>query len=152
MIELGQDADYSLLQYRLRLMPKILVIDDDEETRDLVTVCLEMEGHTVFSAKNADEGLAILSSVDPDLLVTDLALPGLDGVALIRHIRSAGSSTPNVPILVLTGFYMDMAYSALTNGADRALAKPTDPDTLIASVKSLLEHSSQGPAKFKSAH
>lgn len=117
---------------------KILVIEDNPVTRDSIAVWLELAGYTVVVADDGREGLVVLSNERPDLVITDVAMPRLNGIEMIRSVRQFFSALSRVPILVLTGDFREFASKAISAGANRALAKPVDPKMLLADVKYLL--------------
>jgi CheY-like chemotaxis protein len=120
-------------------MAKILVIEDDLEARDAATIWLELEGHTVIVANDGREGLAKAFSEIPDLIVTDLVMPRLDGVETIKLIRAIPTLPSTLPIIAMTGFQMPLAEEAVMAGANKIIGKPYDPDILLANIKSLLK-------------
>jgi DNA-binding response OmpR family regulator len=80
----------------------------------------------------------VLSKERPDLVITDIAMPRLNGIEMIKSVRHFLSAVNRVPILVLTGCFRDRAWEAISAGANRAFAKPVDPEILLAQVKDLL--------------
>ncbi|HEY6331130.1 MAG TPA: response regulator [Blastocatellia bacterium] len=120
-------------------MANILVIEDDLEARDAATIWLELEGHTVTVANDGREGLARAFSEIPDLIITDLVMPRLDGVETIKLIRAIPTMPSTLPIIAMTGFQMALAEEAIMAGANRIISKPYDPDILLANIKSLLK-------------
>jgi CheY-like chemotaxis protein len=127
---------------------KILVIEDSPVLRDSIAVWLDFSGYSVVVANDGFEGLAVLSKELPDLIVTDIAMPRLNGIEMIRSVRQLQCRLGRVPIIVLTGSFTDYASEALSAGADRALEKPVEPKLMLAHVRSLLN---QGPAVFRAA-
>ena len=101
-------------------MERLLLIDDDETTREVLTLLLVAEGWTVTEAASGEEALAIAPSLTPDVILSDLQMPGLSGEELASHLRSA---CPNKPILLA------MTATAKGNipGYDALLTKPFDP-------------------------
>jgi CheY-like chemotaxis protein len=115
----------------------ILVIDDDAFSRAAVQVLLEDEGYQVSCAVNGRDGLAIFRRLRPDLVVTDLIMPEMEGIETIRTLRS---EWPGGSIIAMSGGarvgnadYLRMAKEL---GANAVLAKPFEPDDLIAMVES----------------
>jgi two-component system, OmpR family, response regulator len=101
---------------------KILIIEDDNETRDYVTAGLKEAGHTVDSARDGYEGLLLAKEGNHDLLIVDRMLPDLDGLTLVKTLRSAGCS---LPVLFLTSMCgIDDRVEGLNAGADDYLVKP----------------------------
>jgi CheY-like chemotaxis protein len=116
---------------------KILIVEDTEDSRDYMESVLEQEGFEVVLAKDGLEGLEQASAELPDLIITDISMPHLDGFEMIRKIRSSPTQK-NVPILAITSHGMDKAMEAIKSGADRALARPVENHLLVAFVSDLL--------------
>jgi len=127
-------------------MPKrILVIEDNPSARRLVSYTLEREGYEVLSAGNGVEGLRMAREENPDLLVLDVMLPGLDGFELCHRLRT-DPQTAKLPILMLSAKAQDADISiGLRLGADDYLPKPADPSEIVRRVSILL-------AKTDTAH
>jgi CheY-like chemotaxis protein len=118
---------------------KILIVEDYAELRDALTLWLEDKGYEVLAANDGQEGIIKAASL-PDLIIADINMPVLDGIEMIKRLR-ASSEHRHTPILVITGYGMERGEQAIKAGADRALAKPLDPDILMAFVKELLARS-----------
>jgi two-component system KDP operon response regulator KdpE len=121
-----------------RAEPLLLVVDDDDAIRRAVVAELASSGLTVREAADGEEGLRIFGEIDPDLVLTDLAMPRRDGLSLIRALRELGTT----PILVLSvrGEEEDKV-RALDAGADDYLAKPFSLRELAARVRAQLRRS-----------
>jgi two-component system phosphate regulon response regulator OmpR len=119
-------------------MPTILIIDDDCNLNELLKTYLGQFGMQVLTAARPDEGLALLRSKAPSLIILDIMLPDRDGFSLCREIRKESS----VPIIMLTarGELADRV-AGLELGADDYLPKPFEPRELAARVQSLLRRS-----------
>lgn len=115
----------------------ILVVDDNDDDLELLSTLLKACRANVLLARNADTGLAYLSNVRLDLLITDLAMPGKDGIALIQTLRGSKGPNQTVAAIALTGFYEQYA-NARIHGFDVFLQKPVNPDTLSRTLKELL--------------
>jgi len=116
---------------------KILIIEDDEVQRELMRMTLERRGYSVLTAEDGIPGYERAVDVHPDLIVTDISMPGADGIHVVQRVRD----TPEIaetPILVTTGFGTGKAAFSLAEGANGYEPKPLDPESLIASVKRLL--------------
>lgn len=114
---------------------EILVIDDDEKITSLLRRSLAFEGFTVYTANGGYEGLRILVDLEPDLVILDIMMPGIDGWEVCRRIREAGSS---VPILMLTAKDdVRDRVKGLDLGADDYLIKPFALEELLARVRAL---------------
>jgi len=125
-------------------MPKILVIDDEPNIRDLVSVYLTAAGFDVEGAENGAEGLERFRSGSPDLVVLDLMLPGMDGREVCKTIRDESDT----PVVMLTARDSDMDKVALLEtGADDYVVKPFSPPEFVARVRAVLRRSgASGPA------
>ncbi len=115
---------------------KILVIEDDEYSRDALAHLLAAEGYEAQSASDGESGLAKAHAMQPDVIVLDLNLPGIDGKAVIQMIRDDGPLS-DVPILVVTGDEDRAGQSAVELGADGYLTKPVEFDDLIRAIDGL---------------
>jgi CheY-like chemotaxis protein len=117
---------------------RVLVVEDHLETRDAIILWLELFGYEVITANDGQEGLESARAEKPDLIVTDIQMPYVDGIEMIKRLRSTPECC-DVPILVVTAYEMDYAKEAIEAGANRALAKPIDPDLLHPFIKDLLK-------------
>ena len=118
---------------------RILVVEDDRNIADLLRLYLEKEGYTVVIAPDGMRGVEQFRTVHPSLVLLDVMLPGLDGFALLRRLRSTGS---RLPVLMLTarGELSDRV-RGLDQGADYYLTKPFQTPELLACVRLLLRRS-----------
>ncbi|MBN1428851.1 MAG: response regulator transcription factor [Anaerolineae bacterium] len=114
---------------------KILVIDDEETTLELIRLLLEHSGYEVIKASRADDGLRKAYRTQPDLILLDIMMPDLDGWEVCRRLRALS----DVPIIFLTalGDVKDVV-KGLETGADDYIAKPYDNDELVARVRAHL--------------
>lgn len=114
---------------------KILVVDDDKDIGKLVEIHLTNSGYQVFTAQSAKEGFDILASEEIQLVVLDIMMPEVDGLAMCRTIRKIS----NIPIIMLSAKIEDAdKIQGLSTGADDYITKPFNPEELIARVKSQL--------------
>jgi len=123
----------------------ILVIDDDDVQRELMSMTLGKRGYSVLTAENGIEGYDRAIAARPDLIVTDISMPGADGIHLVRHVRDT-SEIAAIPILVTTGYGTGKASYSLALGADGYEPKPLDPESFVASVKRLLSQAPESAA------
>jgi phosphate regulon transcriptional regulator PhoB len=116
----------------------ILVVDDEEPIRELLRFNLEKEGYLVCVAKDGQEALKHVENDQPDLLVLDLMLPGMDGLEVCQKLRSNPKSQ-QIPIIMLTakGEEIDKVLG-LELGADDYMTKPFSPRELLARIKARL--------------
>ncbi|KWX87706.1 heme transporter CcmC [Paenibacillus riograndensis] len=117
-------------------MPKVLVVDDDANIRELVRLYLEDEGIEVVQKGNGAEALEYAENYPPDLVVLDIMMPGMDGWALCARLRELG----DMPVLMITakGEPADRI-KGFKLGTDDYLVKPFDPMELALRVKALLK-------------
>ncbi len=115
---------------------KILIIEDDNETRDYVSSGLKEAGHVVDSTGDGYEGLLLAKETKHDLLIVDRMLPGLDGLTLVKTLRSAGCTVPVLFLTTMCG--IDDRVEGLNAGADDYLVKPFAFSELGARVNALL--------------
>ena len=116
---------------------KILVVEDDDETRELLRMALERRGYSVFTAEDGLSGFEEAVRCRPDLIVTDITMPAADGAHLVRRVRD----TPEIaatPILITTGFGTGNATFTLSQGADAYEPKPINPQSFMATVERLI--------------
>ncbi|TZE81382.1 response regulator transcription factor [Calorimonas adulescens] len=114
---------------------RIMVVDDDKNILELVSIYLEKEGFEIIKEVDGAEALRDFKAAAPDLIVLDLMLPGLDGMSFCREVRSIS----DVPIIMLTakGETFDKI-TGLESGADDYIVKPFEPKELVARVKAVL--------------
>ena len=121
-------------------MATVLVVDDDSAIRSLLRRSLSFEGYSVLLASTGEEALATMGDHRPDVIILDVMMPGLDGLALCRRLRQAG----DVPILMLTAKRtIADRVEGLDSGADDYLVKPFALDELLARLRALLRRGEQ---------
>ncbi|MGE0979159.1 response regulator transcription factor [Bacillus cereus] len=113
----------------------ILVVDDEKEIRDLITIYLKNEGYMVLQAADGEEGLELLKTNEVHLIVLDIMMPKIDGIHMCMKVREIAE----MPIIMLSAKTQDMdKIFGLTTGADDYVTKPFNPLELIARFKSQL--------------
>jgi two-component system, OmpR family, phosphate regulon response regulator PhoB len=118
--------------------PTILVADDEEDLRELVSYRLSRSGYEVVEAVDGQEALELATERTPDLMVLDVMMPRLDGYELTRRVREQ-DSLRNVPVILLTARSQETDVSrGFDVGADDYLKKPFNPDELVARVRAVL--------------
>ena len=116
----------------------VLVIDDEKDLQELVRYNLEKEGYDVVTALDGESGLHVAIEHNPDLILLDLMLPGVDGLELCRLLRKE-SRTAQIPLIMLTAKASEPdRVVGLELGADDYVTKPFSPRELVARVKALL--------------
>ena len=116
-----------------------LVVDDDSDSRELMTEIFRMCGATVVNARTAPQALGVLEYAWPDVIVTDVAMPDRDGYWLLDEIRARRASVNRaLPLIAVTGYHRDHTQRrALAAGFDAYLTKPVDFVELCRTVASL---------------
>ena len=123
---------------------KILVVDDSDDTREMMAKLLELEAFTVVTAEDGSAGLNIADAELPDLIITDINMPNLNGIEMIKQLRKR-ARFESVPIMAITAYGNGVAKEALKAGADRATTKPVRFNALLVEIRELLVGSqSQG--------
>lgn len=121
--------------------PRILLVDDEEDILEFVSYNLQREGFRVYSARNGLEAIEMAGKVKPDLVILDVMMPEMDGIAACEEIRKL-PSCKNVVIAFLTARGEDYSQIAgFEAGADDYITKPVRPKVLISRVKALLKRS-----------
>lgn len=120
-------------------MARLLIIDDDEAVRDALSVLATVAGHDTRMARDGRDGMAHVSSFDPDLVITDILMPVKEGIETIRELRRL---RPTVPIIAMSGggrlASRDVLEIAQKFGANHLLTKPFAGPALMAAIADLL--------------
>ena len=116
----------------------ILLIEDNEQNRYLVTFLLEKRGYTVLSAEDGPSGLALAVQLRPALILLDIQLPGMDGYAVARALR-ANATLHTTPIVAVTSYAMvGDREQTIAAGCNGYIEKPINPETFIAEIERFL--------------
>jgi two-component system, NtrC family, response regulator len=119
-------------------MHSILIVDDEPNYLVVLSELLKDEGFEVFTADDGSTGLKVIEAVDLDVVVTDMQMPGMDGLQLLHKVKERDQ---NLPVVVITAFAeVDKAVQAMQAGAFNYLAKPFSNDELIITLKKAAEH------------
>jgi DNA-binding response OmpR family regulator len=121
-------------------LSKILVVEDTSDTRELLNLYLTREGFDVIIAADGSEGLDRARADHPDLIVTDITMPRMDGVSMIKEIRNEPEFAI-IPIIAMTAYGKGFCEDAIEAGATDTIQKPFEFGPFIAQVKSLLKNS-----------
>jgi DNA-binding response OmpR family regulator len=125
----------------------ILVVEDDRKTAELLRLYLERAGFLVTAAHDGREGLELARTGQPDLLLLDLMLPGIDGVEICRILRRELPS-PGIPVIMLTARSTeDDRLTGLDSGADDYVTKPFSPREVVARVRAVLRRAGHNGAE-----
>ncbi|NVN99351.1 MAG: sigma-54-dependent Fis family transcriptional regulator [Geobacteraceae bacterium] len=119
---------------------KILVIDDEAVIRDAMKLILEREAYAVETCHSGYRAIELLQQRAFDLIITDLKMPGMSGIELLKSVRTL---QPHTPVILITGYAsVDTAVEAMKNGASDYISKPFAPDMLLEKVSSVLKQRS----------
>lgn len=119
-------------------MQTILVVDDEPNYLVILEELLREEGYEVFCAESGQQALEIIKQSDLDLVITDMRMPGLDGLELLK---SSKERNPDLPVIMITAFgEVEKAVAAMRTGAFNYLTKPFDNDELLVSVRQAVDH------------
>jgi DNA-binding response OmpR family regulator len=115
---------------------KILVVDDELEVRMMLRDLLGREGFEVILASDGEEGVALADTENPQVILLDISMPGMDGVECCKKLKT-DNETSSIPVIMVTA-YWDRKTDAIEAGADDFVYKPFDPDELSFRVQSVL--------------
>jgi CheY-like chemotaxis protein len=120
-------------------MPHILLIDDDLDVRDMLTKLLQRAGHQVTAAGNGAQAIELFDQSIPDLIITDMFMPEVEGLEAIAELKGRA---PGIPIIAISGGWrgsnLDFLNVAESMGAARSFRKPINKEELLESVEQLL--------------
>lgn len=118
--------------------PKALIVDDDNMVLQTVAAILELHGFEAWRCKDAYAAVELLEKSHPDVLLTDIRMPGMSGTDLLLQLKKEGQK---FPVIVMTGYAdLDTAVDAVKGGAFDFIRKPFDPGYLVQTVKKAVEH------------
>jgi hypothetical protein len=119
---------------------RVLVVDDETDARELVKRALEGQGASVTTAASGDEALNVLEAARPDVVLSDVGMPDMDGYQLIRSIRASDSKVRRVPAIALTAFARaEDRKKAMLAGYQAHLSKPFEIAELVIMVAGLVD-------------
>ena len=120
-------------------MARIVVIDDQEPIRRIVRRALENDGHEVFEASDGEVGMALLEQEPADVVITDIFMPGMDGIQTLRAIRKR---FPAIKVIAMSGGdstgLLDLRHDAELLGAMKSIQKPFSARDIVEVVRSVL--------------
>jgi CheY-like chemotaxis protein len=120
------------------MLKKILVVEDNADTLELMTALLQLEGYEVVTAENGRDGIDVAEAERPHLIITDINMPLLNGNDMIKRLRDH-SEFNATPIIAITAYGRDGVARAEQAGADKVLTKPIEYDLFRDYVRSLLD-------------
>lgn len=123
-------------------MPKILVVDDEPDIREVVGIVLESSGHDVMFAEDGKKGLALIKKWQPDLIVLDVMMPKMNGLQVLQLLRSM-DGYDHIPVVMLTastkGAKESDDYYQKKTGVEVFISKPFNPADLVSRINQLLQ-------------
>ncbi len=133
--------------------PRVLIVDDAADNREMYAAYLERAGFRVGEAATAVQALAQIEREPADLVVTDIALPGVDGIELCRRLKHQGGENQHTHVIALTGLSLGESdvERALEAGSDAVLFKPCLPDRLLLEIRKVLARSRELRAEARTA-
>jgi PAS domain S-box-containing protein len=121
---------------------RILLVDDDVDTRDFYTFVLEQSGANVTAVESAAEVLQALAESEPDILLSDIGMPQTDGYMLMRQVRALQTQDKDIPAIALTAYAGEInQQQALEAGFQKHLSKPVEPEELVRTIATLVGRS-----------
>lgn len=125
---------------------EVLVVDDDADTCEFVAFLLEQFGAKVVTAKSATEALNALADFQPDILLSDIGMPEVNGYTLVRQVRALPPEQGGtIPAIALTAYAGEIDYQkAMSAGFQQHLAKPIEPEVLVKTIASLVQQRDPG--------
>jgi CheY-like chemotaxis protein len=116
---------------------KIMIVEDNADSRDMLTYWLKDKGFAVTCAENGEEALNLLTIERPELIITDISMPVMDGIELIKQLRKI-PELKTIPVLVVSAFRSGIIHDAMQAGANAATAKPLEIEKLFELINHLL--------------
>jgi len=118
---------------QFRTKPTVLLVDDEEDIREVLEISLADIGFTVYSAEDGQAALKLFKEHNPPIVITDIKMPGIDGIELLRELKN---ENPDIEVIMITGHGdMDLAIRSLKHEATDFITKPINIDTLEVSLK-----------------
>ena len=115
---------------------KILVVEDDADQRQLLVLMLKWEGYTIFTAEDGNEGIEKACETAPDLIISDITMPNLDGINMVQALRDM-PDFKRTPILMVSAYGSGNLRDALNAGANQIMRKPLDFTALMTTIREL---------------
>ena len=116
---------------------KILVVEDNPDSREMIACLLRLKGYDIVSATDGQEAFDLLERERPDLIITDIQMPNVDGIEMIRRLRKH-SELNQVPILVMSAYRSGVVSEAMAAGANASTRKPVEWHSLHEIIRQLL--------------
>jgi len=124
------------IKRRGTMAEKILVVDDEKEIRDLLSIYLREDGYDVIAASNGQEAISMAQAELPQVILMDVKMPGIDGVETCKRLKEE-ERTKSIPVIMVTA-YQDRDVEAYLEGADDFVNKPFDKTEITFRVRSMM--------------
>ncbi len=112
----------------------VLLIDDEDRIVNFLAMKLKISGYEVLCADEGEKGLELAKTAEPDIMLLDIIMPGIDGVEVLRRLRQFS----NIPVIVLSA-KDNISAEVLSLGANSVMSKPFNPDELMSRIRTLLK-------------
>ena len=121
---------------------RVLAVDDDLDNLELMSFILQEAGAIVTAVSSATDVLQALTQITPDILLTDIGMPHMDGYGLLHQIRSQPAQGRQIPAIALTAYAGEVdRQRALAAGFQTHISKPVEPEKLVAAIATLIDES-----------
>lgn len=128
---------------------KALVIEDNENNRELISFILTYAGYSVELAKNGYEGLAMAKKVLPDFIILDIQLPDIDGFEVLQNLKS-DKKLENIPVIIMSSYALDGDKKRISElGGNYYIEKPITPETVIIEIENVLKIARENVTQIK---
>ena len=125
-------------------MKRVLVIEDNKDNMKLITFILEKNGYRTIRAQTGSEGIRLAVSEHPDFILLDIQLPDMDGLAVLKAIRSADACS-GIPTIAITSFAMSGDRERfIAAGCNGYIEKPIDPETIVTDIQQAISEMEGG--------
>ena len=150
-ISVSDSADRTRKKVRVKNTERILIIEDDEETRLYLEDMLS-PSYKIMTARDGDSGLQRALTELPDLVLSDIVMPGMNGLQIVKRIKN-NPNTTHIPVIILTSNTgMSDRIEGLELGADAYIVKPFDMDELLTTIDNILKNRQRIRGKYSGAH
>lgn len=116
---------------------KVLVVEDDKASQEFLATFLKLSGYTVTTANDGLEALKKAKTEHPDIIISDICMPNLDGIEMVKTLRNSPEFR-TTPIIMMTALNRENLLSGMDAGANEAMRKPINPEALLKNMKEWL--------------
>ena len=120
-------------------MPKVLIVEDNENNMELISFIIEANGAQIIQAVNGLSGVEMALNEKPDYIILDIQLPDIDGLEVLKRIRASGEGK-NIPVIAMTSYAMaGDRERMIAAGCNGYIEKPIDPERVIGQIQKILD-------------